>query len=212
MCMALTSVSWAPASTAASSAAESPRIGSRAACVPSTSRTRFPRSSTPTKVHAADRWIVLDDVQFARRDYRHRARSAAPDEPVRPQWLTLPTHLLHWSPDADRPGATCRPGRSRRTVSLLIRLGEVLGSSSIPTLEGHSERLADLAAATSGTHYFCGTGGRYLDTRTMRSASLTPLPAHDKGGVRKPRPEPVKPQVRARQGNTADAPPHASDG
>jgi hypothetical protein len=36
---------------------------------------------------------VLDDVQFARRDYQHRARLAALRNPRQRQWFTLPTHL-----------------------------------------------------------------------------------------------------------------------
>lgn len=39
-----------------------------------------------------------------------------------------------------------------------------------------------------------------------------PLSGTKKGEVRRPRPLPVKPQFRARQGNKADAPPHAADG
>ncbi|MEV0907289.1 WbqC family protein [Streptomyces hokutonensis] len=50
----------------------------------------FPRLSTLAKLFAADRWIVLDDVQFARRDYQNRTRLAALDDPSRQQWLTLP--------------------------------------------------------------------------------------------------------------------------
>ncbi|WP_436849202.1 WbqC family protein [Streptomyces atriruber] len=37
----------------------------------------WPRLTTLAKLFAADHWIVLDDVQFARRDYQHRARIAA---------------------------------------------------------------------------------------------------------------------------------------
>ncbi|MEV8399494.1 WbqC family protein [Streptomyces niveus] len=36
----------------------------------------FPRLSMLAKLYAADCWIVLDDVQFTRRDYQHRALSA----------------------------------------------------------------------------------------------------------------------------------------
>ncbi|MEU6485676.1 WbqC family protein [Streptomyces sp. NPDC046887] len=53
----------------------------------------FPRLSTLAKLYAADCWIVLDDVQFARRDYQHRARLAALRDPRQRQWLTLPTRL-----------------------------------------------------------------------------------------------------------------------
>jgi hypothetical protein len=36
----------------------------------------FPRLSTIAKLYTADAWIILDDVQFARRDYQHRCRLA----------------------------------------------------------------------------------------------------------------------------------------
>ncbi|MCZ4102947.1 MULTISPECIES: WbqC family protein [Streptomyces] len=36
----------------------------------------------------ADVWVVLDDVQFVRRDYQHRARLAALDDPQQHQWLS----------------------------------------------------------------------------------------------------------------------------
>ncbi|WP_329331391.1 WbqC family protein [Streptomyces sp. NBC_00663] len=81
----------------------------------------FPRLSTLAKLYAADRWIVLDDVQFARRDYQHRARLAAPADPDRQQWLTLPAHLPHGRPTLINQARLADPSRSRRVVSLLIR-------------------------------------------------------------------------------------------
>jgi hypothetical protein len=81
----------------------------------------FPRLSTLAKLFAADRWIVLDDVQFARRDYQHRTRLAALDDPTRQQWLTLPTHLPNGRPTLVNRALLVEPRRSRRTVSLLIR-------------------------------------------------------------------------------------------
>lgn len=53
----------------------------------------LPRLSTLAKLFTADAWVVLDDVQFTRRDYQHRARLAAPDDPDQQQWLTVPVHL-----------------------------------------------------------------------------------------------------------------------
>ncbi|WP_225076981.1 WbqC family protein [Streptomyces sp. CoT10] len=81
----------------------------------------FPRLSTLAKLFAADRWIVLDDVQFARRDYQHRARLAALGDPGRQQWLTLPTHLPHGRPTLISQARLVDPGHSRRTVELLVR-------------------------------------------------------------------------------------------
>ncbi|MFC6159316.1 WbqC family protein [Kribbella jiaozuonensis] len=50
----------------------------------------FPRLSTLAKLFAADIWIALDDVQFARRDYQHRARLGSRDDPSAQQWMSLP--------------------------------------------------------------------------------------------------------------------------
>jgi len=59
----------------------------------------FPRLSTLPKLFIADIWVVLDDVQFARRDYQHRCRIANSDGIER--WLTIPIHLRcgrHFNP------------------------------------------------------------------------------------------------------------------
>ncbi|WP_405536108.1 WbqC family protein [Streptomyces sp. NBC_00075] len=185
----------------------------------------FPRLSTLAKLYAADRWIVLDDVQFARRDYQHRARLAGLDEPACQQWLTLPTHLPQGRSTLISQARLVDPQRSRRTAQLLVRqyygrsphwkvvsdvldavldtldtsdrladvaktsttalltalgwAGAVLDSSEIPTRQGRSERLADLAAATGSTHYLCGTGGlRYLDADPFNARSIPVLPFH----------------------------------
>ncbi|WP_439681836.1 WbqC family protein [Embleya sp. MST-111070] len=52
----------------------------------------FPRLSTLAKIHAADRWIVYDDVQHTARDYQHRCLLPDPVDPARRRWLTLPIH------------------------------------------------------------------------------------------------------------------------
>jgi uncharacterized SAM-binding protein YcdF (DUF218 family) len=54
----------------------------------------FPRLSTLAKLYAADIWIILDDVQFTRRDYQHRCRLAAAGDARLPErWLPVPVHL-----------------------------------------------------------------------------------------------------------------------
>jgi hypothetical protein len=50
----------------------------------------FPRPSTLAKLLQADVWVVLDNVQFNARDYQHRTRLAALDDPTAQQWLSLP--------------------------------------------------------------------------------------------------------------------------
>ncbi|MFI1226006.1 MULTISPECIES: WbqC family protein [unclassified Streptomyces] len=54
--------------------------------------------NTLAKLFAADTWIVLEDVQFTRRDYQHRARLADLDEPARQRWLIIPTRLPAGAP------------------------------------------------------------------------------------------------------------------
>lgn len=54
----------------------------------------LPRLSTLAKLYAADIWIVLDDVQFTRRDHQHRFYVVpAPGVPLPGQWVTLPVNL-----------------------------------------------------------------------------------------------------------------------
>jgi hypothetical protein len=53
----------------------------------------FPRLSTLAKLYAADCVVILDDVQFTRRDYQHRCRLAPLTDPTDWHWLSLPTHL-----------------------------------------------------------------------------------------------------------------------
>lgn len=49
----------------------------------------FPRTSTLRKIASADIWIILDDVQFNRHDYQHRARLARLTDETQQQWLSL---------------------------------------------------------------------------------------------------------------------------
>ncbi|WP_369380419.1 WbqC family protein [Streptomyces sp. cg36] len=80
----------------------------------------LPRLSTLAKLYAADVWIVLDDVQFARRDYQHRARLAALDDASRRQWLSLPVHLPHGRATHIRDMRLADPDRSARRVAGML--------------------------------------------------------------------------------------------
>ncbi|MGW5466287.1 WbqC family protein [Streptomyces sp. NPDC003996] len=114
----------------------------------------FPRLSTLAKLYAADQWIVLDDVQFARRDYQHRARLAVLADPAWQQWLTLPTHLPHGRQTLIKDARLADLHRSRRTVELLVRQ-YYRRSPHWPALDGvldavlarfeETDRLADIA-------------------------------------------------------------------
>ncbi|MFF4874181.1 WbqC family protein [Streptomyces sp. NPDC000961] len=80
----------------------------------------FPRLSTLAKIFAADYWIVLDDVQFARRDYQHRARLGSTSDPVQHQWLSIPTHLPRGRSTLVGEAVLVDPERSRRRVMLML--------------------------------------------------------------------------------------------
>jgi len=106
----------ATASTAVSSA-ETPTVRPVAIHQPNL----FPRLSTVAKLFTADEWIVLDEVQFVRRDYQHRVRLAPPGRPDEEQLLTLPVHL-----PAGRSTRICdvrlvEADRSARRLNLLSR-------------------------------------------------------------------------------------------
>ncbi|MFI9231680.1 WbqC family protein [Streptomyces rimosus] len=108
-----TSHSSRTASTAASSPPDLPPPGGRCAIH---QPNFFPRLTTLAKLFAADYWIVLDDVQFARRDYQHRARLAAMKNPAQRQWLTLPTHLPNGRSTIIRDAEIVDPARARRRI------------------------------------------------------------------------------------------------
>ncbi|MGR6924540.1 WbqC family protein [[Actinomadura] parvosata] len=80
----------------------------------------FPRLSALAKLYAADYWIVLDDVQFARRDYQHRTRLASLDDSRQTQWLSVATHLPHGRSTSIRGARLAEPGRCRRRVGQLL--------------------------------------------------------------------------------------------
>jgi len=96
----------------------------------------FPRLSTLAKLFTADIWVILDDVQFTRRDYQHRCLVAGPDTVER--WLT---------------------DVSETSTKALLRAldwpGLIYRSSDLPARTGRSERLADLTLAVGASTYLC---------------------------------------------------------
>ncbi|MGW9613296.1 WbqC family protein [Streptomyces diastaticus] len=81
----------------------------------------FPRLTTLAKLFAADTWIVLDDVQFTRRDYQHRTRLAALADPDRTRWLSIPTHLPRGRQTAIQDALIADPVLARRRTEAVIR-------------------------------------------------------------------------------------------
>ena len=109
-----------PSSATASPAASSPdRPKSRLCAIHQPNL--FPRLTTLAKLFAADTWIVLDDVQFNRRDYQHRTRLAALADPDRTHWLTIPTHLPQGRQTAIRDALIADPTSAQRRTAAMIR-------------------------------------------------------------------------------------------
>lgn len=81
----------------------------------------FPRLSTLAKLHAADTWVVLDDVQFTRGAYQQRCRLAAPRDPTCQQWLTVPVHLPHGRATPIRQVRVIDPAATRHRLHRLIQ-------------------------------------------------------------------------------------------
>ncbi|MER5354285.1 WbqC family protein [Kitasatospora sp. NPDC002551] len=77
----------------------------------------FMRLSTMAKAAAADVWVVLDDAQFARRDYQHGARPGSFADDSRARRLTVPTHLPDGRSTVIREARVVDAALSRRRVA-----------------------------------------------------------------------------------------------
>lgn len=137
----------------------------------------FPRLSTLAKLHAADCWVVLNDVQFARRDYQQRARLGSLPDPLRRQWLTLPTHLPRGRPTLISEARVIAPARARRKV--LLSLQQHYGASSHWALFREAlQPLLDLMENTDSTAEITEASTRLLldllgwSGHTVRSSTL----------------------------------------
>lgn len=110
-----------PSSTTASPAASSRELPQPGGLCAIHQPNFFPRLTTLAKLFAADYWIVLDDVQFTRRDYQHRARLAGLDDPARQQWLTVPTRLPSGRSTLIRDALVDDPALARRRTAGMLR-------------------------------------------------------------------------------------------
>ncbi|REK91542.1 hypothetical protein DY245_03940 [Streptomyces inhibens] len=118
----------------------------------------FPRLSTLAKLFASDCWVVLDDVQFARRDYQHRARLARLNAPHAHQWLSLPTHLPNGRPTLISEGRLVEPLKSCRRVAERVQQHygrsahwKAVETALEPVLDriGTTDRTADIAESSA---------------------------------------------------------------
>ncbi|MEV7915421.1 WbqC family protein [Streptomyces griseus] len=121
----------------------------------------FPRLATLAKLYAADCWVVLNDVQFARRDYQQRSRLGSLPDPQHRQWLTLPTHLPRGRPTLISEARVVDPARSRR--KLLLSLQQHYGTSPHwARLREALQPLLDLMEGTDSTAEIAEASTRLL--------------------------------------------------
>ncbi|MEU5051923.1 WbqC family protein [Streptomyces sp. NPDC021096] len=177
MCMPRTNPSSATASTAASSPPEPPPGGLCAIHQPNF----FPRLSTLAKLFAADYWIVLDDVQFTRRDYQHRARLAALNDPADRRWLSIPTHLPHGRQTLIRDAVMAEPAQSQRRTARVLRQHygtsphwSALQQALVPVLDSFTNSSRTAAIAEASTQALLGLLG--WKGRTLHSSGLPARP------------------------------------
>lgn len=146
-----------PSSATASPAASSPRDLPAPGGLCAIHQPNFwPRLTTLAKLFAADYWIVLEDVQFTRRDYQHRARLAPLGAPNRHQWLTIPTRLPQGRPTLIRDALIDDVGLARRRTAGMLRQTfrasphwPVLAEALDPVLEAFTTGRTAAVAETS---------------------------------------------------------------
>lgn len=150
----------------------------------------LPRLSTLAKIYASDTWVVLNDVQFVRRDYQHRARLAPLNKSREEFWLTLPVHLPHGRASQIREIVIAEPSETRRRVERALQYSygrspfwPMLGAILRPglALTASSGRLQDVTEATTRALLeLLGWPGRVVrsdtyNVRNERSARLADL-------------------------------------
>ncbi|MGW0829509.1 WbqC family protein [Streptomyces prunicolor] len=151
----------------------------------------LPRLSTLAKLYTADVWVVLDDVQFVRRDYQHRARLAALDDPQRQQWLSVETHLPHGRATLIRDARLADPRRSARRLGQLPAqlyhaspYWQLLHASLEPVVRSLAEGVGTAAVAEATTRALlnllgwrgtivCSSDLAASSDRSVRLADLT---------------------------------------
>ncbi|MFJ2420726.1 WbqC family protein [Streptomyces brevispora] len=129
----------------------------------------LPRLTTLAKLFAADYWIVLDDVQFTRRDYQHRTRLAALDDQTRQRWLTIPTYLPHGRPALVRDAVIYDAQLARRRTAGMLRQHygvsphwPALAQALAPVLDAISKEQRIAKAAEISTRVLLELLGRRL--------------------------------------------------
>ncbi|MFE4513170.1 WbqC family protein [Kitasatospora sp. NPDC056783] len=141
----------------------------------------LPRLSTVAKLAAADVWVVLDDVQFSRRDYQHRARVAPVDGSRPTRWLSVPTHLPSGRATLIRDARLVEIPRSVRRVEHVLRQHYGVSpywpllATDLPgllTLFRSTDRMAEIAeASTLLLLRFLGWSGTVVRSSALSAGS-----------------------------------------
>lgn len=149
-----------------------------------------PRLSTLAKLYASDIWIVLDDVQFTRRDYQHCARLGSRSDPSTQQWMSLSVTLPYGRSTKIKDVRIVDSDTSRRRVTRMTRQHDGRGPYWKPVGEeiahvvqvmGQTNYLAEVAtASTQSLLKLAGWGGEIVrssefTTRSERPARLADL-------------------------------------
>lgn len=121
----------------------------------------LPRLSTVAKLLSADVWVVLDDVQFCRRDYQYRARLAHLEDPGVHQWLSLNVHLPSGRSTRIRDAVVIDAARCQRRVSGLLEQF-YSRSEHWPRLSTTLAHVSDLIAETDRLHEIAELSTRVL--------------------------------------------------
>nr|BEK65738.1 WbqC family protein [Kitasatospora purpeofusca] len=137
----------------------------------------LPRLSTVAKIFAADVWVVLDDVQFTRRDFQHRARVGGISDGGRTRWLTVPTHLPDGRATLIRDARVVDPGLARRRLEGVLR-EQYRASPAWPVLAERLHPMLELFETTDRTAEIAEASTRLLldllgwRGRVVRSSTL----------------------------------------
>lgn len=144
------------------------------------------------KLFVADYWIVLDDVQFTRRDYQHRTRLASLNDLADRRWLSIPTHLPLGRRTLIRQAVMADPARSRQRTARVLQqhygaspFWPAFQQSLTPVLDAFttSDRTATVAeVSTRALLDLLGWQGSILHSRSLparpgRSQRLADLTA-----------------------------------
>lgn len=150
----------------------------------------FPRLSTLAKLWAADVWVVLEDVQFTRRDYQHRARLGPLDDATAQRWMSLSVSLPDGRSTQIRSARVVDRDTCRRRVQRLTRqiygdephwapVGDAI--EDVVELMAETDRLSEIrAASTARLLELTSWGGEIvcssqLPSRAERSERLADL-------------------------------------